>query len=399
MFSITKLVCAVLFLLFCILVSCKNKHNFKTKELVADSLLMNEKVSDNIENIIAASETGERLQDSTLLISYKVLKYLYQENQHKSFWSSQKKWTANADMLVNFIDHAALNGLYKEDYHYQKINDLTQILQTDSIKRMDAVSWANADVLFSDAFAALLQDLKQGRLVVDSSSYKNDTARFKTFFAENFEKIKSLQSINDILAAVQPQHSGYKSLKDAITIYADSMNNGSYTYLNYPYKDSLLFIASFKKRMGEEGIVIAANADSSELKTAVKKYQIAAELTADGKIGNSVVKKLNLTDRQKFAIIAITLDKYKMLPEKMPEKYIWVNIPSYNLKVWSADTIAMESKIICGKPATPTPHITSAISNMVLYPTWTVPTSIIKKDMLPGLKKNAAYLTKKACIY
>ena len=32
---------------------------------------------------------------------------------------------------------------------------------------------------------------------------------------------------------------------------------------------------------------------------------------------------------------------------------------------------------------------------MVLYPTWTVPTSIIKKDMLPGLKKNSAYLAKK----
>jgi len=118
-------------------------------------------------------------------------------------------------------------------------------------------------------------------------------------------------------------------------------------------------------------------------------------LVVDGKIGNAVVKKLNLTDRQKFRTIAVTLDKYKSLPEKMPEKYIWVNLPGYYLKVWDHDTLVFESKVICGKPATPTPLITSAISDIVIFPTWTVPTSIISKDMLPALKRNPGYLQRK----
>jgi hypothetical protein len=79
----------------------------------------------------------------------------------------------------------------------------------------------------------------------------------------------------------------------------------------------------------------------------------------------------------------------------MPQKYIWVNLPSFYLKVIEDDTVTLKSKIVCGKPSTPTPQITSAISDMVIYPTWTVPVSIIKKEMLPGLKKNSAYLEKK----
>ena len=386
---------SVFFMLFFSFVSCKNKHSFKNKELVTDASQMNGKIKTNIENIIAALANGEHLQDSTVLQYYNVIKYLYQQNQNEGFWSSQEKWTPNATILLNFIDTAAMNGLYKEDYHYKIIKQLKNILETDSIKKTDAVLWANADVLFSDAFSGLLKDLKQGRLMSNSTFYKNDTVKYRTFFTQNFDKLKKGQSLAEILAAVQPQHKEYKKLKTALKIFVAGMDSGIYTFLTYPYKDSILFVSSFKKRMLEEGITINESADSNQLKNVVKKYQTDNDLVADGKIGSSVVKKLNLTDRQKFNIIAITLDKYKLLPEIMPAKYIWVNLPSFYLKVWSGDTIAFRSKIICGKPTTPTPHITSAINNMVLYPTWTVPTSIIKKDMLPGLKKNSTYLAKK----
>ena len=395
MCCLSKLKYSVVFILIFSFVSCKNTHRSNNQELVTDASQMNNKVKSNIEDIITSAANGERLQDSTPILYYTLLKFLYGQNQSQGFWSSQQKWTENAVTLLNFIDTAAMNGLYKEDYHYEKIKQLKNLLETDSIKKMDAVLWANADVLFSDAFTALLKDLKQGRLVVDSSSYKNDTAKYRTFFNANFDNFKSGKSLADILAAVQPQHKEYKILKTALKIFTAGMDSAIYTYMIYPYKDSLRFITSFKKRMLEEGIDVAMNADSNQIKTVVKKYQVDNGLVVDGKIGNSVVKKLNLTDRQKFNIIAITLDKYKMLPEIMPEKYIWVNLPSFYLKVLSADTVVFSSKIICGKPTTPTPNITSAINNMVLFPTWTVPTSIIKKDMLPALKKNSSYLVRK----
>ncbi len=390
-----KLTCSVIFLLFVGVMSCKNKVNIKKSDLVTDASQMNLKVKANIENIIAAAGSGERLQDSTPLLCYNVLKYLYHQNQNEGFWSNNEKFTKNTMQLLNYIDTCGNNGLYKEDYHYDKLKQLKSVLETDSIKKMDAVMWANADVLFTDAFAALLKDLKQGRLVPDSLSYKNDTAKYSTFFNVNFEKLKLGENLENILGDVEPKLEDYKKLKIALKKFADSMDNRVYTYLNYPAKDSLSFIKLFKQRMVEEGVELTPAIDSNQLKSIVKKYQAKNGLTVDGKIGNSVVKKLNFNDRQKFNVIAITLDRYKMLPDVMPDKYIWVNLPSFYLKVLSGNTLVFSSKIICGKPATPTPHITSAVNNMVLYPTWTVPSSIIKKDMLPGLKKNSGYLSRK----
>ncbi len=396
MLRYTKLFFNVVLFLCFFLLSCNNKKTLHGKDMAHLPSEMNDKVQAHIEIIITSTAGNTlRLQDSTVINYCNALKQCYNKSSHKAYWSSEEKWTPNADLLFKFLDSAALLGLFKEDYHFEKISRIKKELDSDSVKRTNAVLWANADVILSDAFAGLLKDLKQGRLVKDSFSYKNDSSKYRTFFEPSFDKIANGQNINEILAAVQPKHKDYIVLKNAIGNFIDSMDTRTYTYLNFPFKDSSAFIKIFKKRMAEEGILIASNADSSEVAGFIKKYQRLKGLIPDGKIGNSVVKKLNFTDKQKFNVIAITLDKYKMLPPEMPSKYIWVNLPSYNLKLWSNDTIAVDSKIICGKPATPTPIITSAIDNIILYPTWTVPASIIAKDMLPGLKRSSKYLARR----
>ncbi len=115
----------------------------------------------------------------------------------------------------------------------------------------------------------------------------------------------------------------------------------------------------------------------------------------DGKVNAKFINVLNNNDVEKFQRIAVTLDRYKLLPDTLPVTYIWVNLPAYFLKVWDHDTLVFESKVIVGKPTTPTPVLTSQISDMVTYPQWTIPESIIKKDILPALKKDPGYLARK----
>jgi len=79
----------------------------------------------------------------------------------------------------------------------------------------------------------------------------------------------------------------------------------------------------------------------------------------------------------------------------MPNKYIWVNLPGYYLQLWDNDTVKIESRVVVGKPNTRTPLLTSQISDMVTYPQWTIPNSIILKEILPALKRNPGYLAKK----
>jgi murein L,D-transpeptidase YcbB/YkuD len=117
-------------------------------------------------------------------------------------------------------------------------------------------------------------------------------------------------------------------------------------------------------------------------------------LKPDGIISESLISVMNENDVDRFKSIAITLDRYKNMPDSIPDKYIWVNLPSFYMHVWDHDTLVFESKIICGKPLTPTPLLTGNITNMITYPTWTVPNSIIVKQYLPKLKTDPNYLTK-----
>ena len=55
----------------------------------------------------------------------------------------------------------------------------------------------------------------------------------------------------------------------------------------------------------------------------------------------------------------------------------------------------MESNIVCGKPETQTPLLSSKLNFMTIYPYWNVPYSIASKEILPAVQRDTAYLRKK----
>lgn len=351
--------------------------------------------------IAAAADNNGKMNDSIRIDFLPVVKNYYEENDHNPLWSSMEKWKPQAAAMMNYISNASEDGLYKEDYHFSEISTLKNILDNDSLKRMDAVLWTKADILFTDAFMHIIQDLKQGRLQADSLSWKNNPEKYKDFFIANLERFKKGEPFDSIAKSLQPSLKGYWALKNGIKSFIDSMDTKKYTYVSYPYKagdknDSLAFVKNLLIRFNESGITDEINTvDSLQLAALVKKYQQHKKINADGKISSSLVRLLNTTDIERYNRIAVTLDRYKQMPDTMPEKYILVNLPAFYLQVWDADTIVFTSKVICGKPATSTPFITSTISDLVIFPTWTVPTSIIKKEMLPALKRNSNYLARK----
>jgi L,D-transpeptidase YcbB len=394
--------------------------------LICTAACNSKKVSEEGYEIVKPSEKDEDIQslisttidkatkdslniDSISLNYYSIVKNYYNKTENLPIWSSNQSWTAAGISLYNYLQNAALQGLFSADYNFAKIKSIKNTLDADSLKKLPQDLWSNADILMTDALVGLLKDLKQGRMVDDSLSWKNDTSTYNKYFGTYIEKAKHTNNLDSLLELVQPKHEGYVLLKKGIKKFVDSMDNRSYTYVNYPAKDSASFTKSIKKRLNEAGITIDLtgivktvpdsvrrfNPDSIAISNALKIYQKREGITADGKVGAAVVKRMNTSDKQKFNTIAITLDRYKLLPEKMPEKYIWVNLPAYYLKVYEKDSVALESKVIVGKPATATPIITSTITDIMLYPTWTVPTSIITKDMLPGLKRNSNYLARR----
>ncbi|MFZ1527595.1 MAG: L,D-transpeptidase family protein [Ferruginibacter sp.] len=381
-----------------ILSSCNSNDKAQAQQqeqqIVTDPASMDENVKQNIESILGSE--NPKTDDSIAFSFSPVVRFIYTQNEFKPSWSKEEKWLPQVQQFLNYLDTAVYDGLFKEDYAYRRLLNIKNSLEKDSIKTMDAVRWAKADLAFTNAFMNVLQDLAQGRLQPESKEWRNDSSRYESFFSAEFKKFTGGEDISAVFNPLQPKHKGYVLLRSGIRKFTDSMDKTVYTYLFYPNKDSLAFVKTLKKRLAEGGYrVDPAVADSISLPAAIKKYQQKKAVKADGKISTSLVRMLNNTGPEKLKRIAIALDKYKQLPARMPEKYIWVNLPTYYLQLVDHDTVALLSKIVCGKTATPTPEITSAIDNLVTYPTWTVPSSIIEKDLLPGLKRNPNHLARR----
>jgi L,D-transpeptidase YcbB len=384
------------------IISCNNASTPKDKQIVADPEQMDTKASENIKEVLEfALKNNGKVDDSISLNLAAIVDNFYASVKYEPVWSTKEKWQPLADTLFDFITNAELEGLFPKDYNFKNLQKLKNKLDTDSLKRMDAALWTRADVMFTDAFMHIIKDLKHGRLQPDSVSINKDSALASDFFVKNLTGLIEKKEFTALLNSLQPANKGYWDLKKGIKMFLDSMDKRTYTYVTYPYKkgdikDSLFFIKMLQKRLIESGVISFADkiTDSSHLSDAVKKYQKQKGFKQDGKISSALVRAMNVSDAERFKRIAITLDRYKQLPAKMPEKYIWVNLPGYYLWVVQKDTIVLESKVICGKPDTRTPLLNSAITDMVTYPTWTVPNSIITKQYLPKLKNNPGYLAR-----
>ncbi|MEP7254156.1 MAG: L,D-transpeptidase family protein [Ferruginibacter sp.] len=363
---------------------------------------MDSRIAENINSILeAALKNKGKIDDSTKIDLVQTVSDFYDKTDYKPVWSTTEKWQPLADSLYYFIVNAELEGLFRNDYHYKDLQTLKNKLDTDSLSRMDVLLWTKADLLLTDGFMRLIKDMKQGRLQPDSVSLNKDSALSGKFFTAALNELLDKKQFTALLNSLQPVHKGYWELKKGIKNFVDSMDRKVYTHVSYPYKkgdakDSVYFIKLLQKRLLESSCIDFSDRlpDSGQLSKAIKKYEAQKGLKVDGKFGKELIQALNNNDIERYKRIAITLDRYKLLPEKMPEKYIWVNLPGYYLWLINKDTVVFESKVICGKPETRTPLLNAEISDMVTYPTWTVPTSIIVKQYLPKLKNNPNYISK-----
>lgn len=386
----------VLFLLAAFL-SCKSQHAATEKQIVEDPAKMDDKVNENVKDVLQyAIENNGKINDTIRLNTTVIIDSFYQRNNYKNIWSKDEVWEPLADSLFSFIKGSESYALFPRDYHFNALQNLRLKIEQDSLARKDANNWTMAELMLSDAFMQISKHLKQGRLLPDSISLTADTTMLNNFFIKNLNAVIENRSLTSFFTSLEPQQKGYVELKSSIKKFVDSMDRKMYTYIPYPTKDSVDLLNKLQKRLQESGYLHAANKhlDSTEIATSIKAFQKHKKIKADGKITPTLIKILNTSDAERFKKIAINVDRYKQLPS-LPKTFIWVNLPAYYLRVYDDDTLVFESKTIVGKPTTRTPKLTSEITNMVTYPNWTIPNSIIKKDILPAMKINPGYLARK----
>ena len=88
--------------------------------------------------------------------------------------------------------------------------------------------------------------------------------------------------------------------------------------------------------------------------------------------------------RKRAAILA-NMEMWRWEPRDMGERRIEVNIPDFSVAVIERDAVIHQARVIVGKPETPTPVFSSVMRYIILNPSWLVPDSIIRKELMPKL--------------
>jgi len=369
----------------------------KEKDIVEQPEALNVRIGHNIQSALEFVLASKGvLNDSMQLTKDSLVNDIYQKRNYEPVWCNQEKWLPLSDSMLAFIGHATEYGLFPGDYHYRILQNIRTQTTEDTLAQKDAALWSRGELLLTDAFFRMCYDLHKGRLPYDSVTLRKDSMTAGSYLSL-FDTLWQSGNVTGIMNALEPKLPAYDSLKEALKTMLESMDSlKPYTYITYPSNITDANNNNLKQRLFEEGVINSPYDyfDTTSMKLAVGRYQRQKGLTETGKLNTSTVNSLNNNNWEKFKRVAITLDRYKLLPDSMPTTYIWVNLPAFTMRIIDSNTQVMESNVIVGQPKTRTPLLTSNVSNFITYPQWTVPYSIIFNEMLPKIKVDPGYLRK-----
>ncbi|MFL5765879.1 MAG: murein L,D-transpeptidase [Bacteroidia bacterium] len=382
------------------IISCNKCSDDKKTEivLVEKPEMVNEEVGKQLMKTLAAIDITKYMvvQDDTLYSTRWILDF-YNKRKYSVVFTDKGKLTSQGDTLLDMIHNADVYGLFKEDYHSEKIDSLLAASHDSVTKKFDAIKLMNADLLMTDAFFTMAVHVNKGRLNADSLTFEWKGGQMDTSVVDILNKVLPKNSLRAAIDSLEPKNSYYQSLKRALRDAKFEFRETDWDSLASRNQDSTTFMARVKKRLdgSYDYTDSVKGSDSIRLVKAIKNFQCRHNLIEDGKIGKLTFKAMQRTKQDYFDQIAMNMERWRWSRIPTEKRYVWVNIPKFEMKVMEDDTLVMKSRVIIGEPDHQTPLLKSTIRYFIIYPYWNVPFSIATKEILPILKWDTTYLRRK----
>jgi L,D-transpeptidase YcbB len=179
-------------------------------------------------------------------------------------------------------------------------------------------------------------------------------------------------------------------MKVAIKRYADIAERGGWT----PLPEIVLSPGATNPAVGILKQRLLSSGDLKEqsngqdyfdfyTEKAVKRFQASNGLTPTGIVDKRTVAALNVPAAARLRQLRANLARLQEFARATPKKYVVVNIPSAQIEAVEGDRVVSRHSGVVGKIDRPTPILRSAIHEMNFNPVWTLPPTVIDKDLIP----------------
>ncbi len=350
---------------------------------------------------------GERFHNHDVeFYSMDLLPKVYIENEFKPLWMTHFDSLERAKEMIDFIADAEYHGLNPDDYHYQLLKAAWDKLEAESILVFDENFVAGLDLLLTDAFMELASHLYYGK--VDAAALETNWGITRDKPAELFDvHANSILTGGDVAEGFKkyyPPYPGYEAMVAEARRLKAQLPDDFTVKINVTESikpgDSLEGMEAIKKKLAFLGFYAPdtlSHLNKYDEKTveAVHRLQEQFGYNQDGAIGKNTLKALNMPVEQKIRQLYANMERLRWMPVSLEPMFVMVNIADFTLNVYRGDTNLLFMKTIVGQDYRETPVFNSQISYMVMSPSWHVPPTIKKKDVIPSVIKDINYLKKK----
>ena len=362
---------------------------------------------------------GQQYGEYTLaeLSSATLVNRWYQQRGYETFWiSSGFDINPNLFEMMEMIKHASDEGLESEDYHLSEISSILDEVKNGSelTKRDRNLAIAQADVLLTDAFLTMAKDLREGAIDYkafnrilrakgerEEINYKWADPKRKINYLTLLQKLAQEGDLKNILEGLTNHNELYEQLKQAYQFYKNIALQGGWKKIPAGKKLRMGNISKKRvplmaKRLYMTGDLEFYDPDitvvTPEMKEALKHYQKRMGIWPSGVLTDVTRNALNVSVEKRLKKIKLNLERMRWENGPYGQEYIFVNIPDFKMQFMKDGMREIEMRVVVGKKDHPTPIFSSTFSYIVLNPTWAVPRSIVKKEMLPRIQEDPDYL-------
>ncbi len=294
----------------------------------------------------------------------------------------------NLEQLIANINEAPYLGLERQDY----LPSLLQTLESET---------AQADLVTTDARITAIaiqffSDVAYGRLdrpavKFNGPSYQPDCNNIAVKLAAYLTS----GTFSSCLPEMEPATPEYTAVKDKIALFysavADSGHQDAHI-LSYRTDTTNQPLITRLRQLNilDDTTVLTSRILAEKLRIAQRMYN----LLDDGTLRNSVTKALNIPFAQRLRELNQTINQLRWLHCcRQQGDVVVVNIPSCNLVLYQQNKPVLSSRVVTGKRSARTPTLCSRITDIILYPYWTVPKGIAARELLPHIQQNISYLS------
>ena len=189
--------------------------------------------------------------------------------------------------------------------------------------------------------------------------------------------------------------------EEMVERYRDILNRGGWTTLGSGTGLRVgarnPAVTALRQRLIVEGDLDPAAGSSpifdSYVEAGVKRFQSRHGLNATGTLNDATITSMNVPAATRVKQLELNVVRLRSYSGNLGGRYVVVNIPAALVETVEDGRVVTRHAAGVGKIDRQSPVMNAKVQAVNFNPFWTVPASIIKKDLIPKMQKDPSYLT------